>query len=205
MYYLINYYPRVIELFLEHILITVITLGISLLIAFPTSVFASRSKRLGNILAKLFSIIYTIPSMSFFALLVPFIGLGMKTAIISLVMYSQFILIRNITKGLEEVPKEVIDAGIGSGLNKKQIFFQIEIPLAMPVILAGIRITIIAIISIATIAAWINAGGLGELIFEGLAQDHSSKILIGTVLVASLSIGSNLFIQSMERRYLDRI
>lgn len=193
MEYLIKYYPKILTLFLEHVTITFLTISISLIIAFPISLYAANNKRIGDIFSKVF------------AILVPFTGLGMKTAVFALVMYTQFILIRNITKGLKEVPEEIIDAGTGMGLDKRELFFKIKLPLAMPVILAGIRIATISVISIATIRAWINAGVLGELIFEGLAQDYGVKIIIGTSLVAILSIGSNILITALERRYLERI
>lgn len=199
--YLISNYERVFVLFIEHILLTFITLLFSLIISFPLGIFLESKDRLEKLISKLFGIFYTIPSLAFFAILVPITGLGMKSAVIALVTYTQFILLRNIVKGLREVPKEIIESACGMGMSRKDLLFKIKIPLAMPVILAGFRISTISIISISTIAAWINAGGLGELIFEGLSQNYSTKIIVGTILVAILSIISNSIIKKIEDIY----
>src|SRR5690606_34536921 len=140
------------------------------------------------------------PSMALFALLIPVTGLGFKTAAVALVAYSQFILVRNTVAGLRGVDPAVVEAAVGTGMTEWQVFRDVRLPLAMPVILAGVRVAAMAIIGLASLAAWINAGGLGVLLFQGLYQDHTVKIWTGTVLIALIAIGLSRLLQRLERR-----
>lgn len=198
--YLVNNYSKIINLLLQHLLITCTALSIAIIIAFPIGIFASSHDRFGKIITKILGIFYTIPSMAVFAMLIPFSGLGFKSAVITLVVYSQFILVRNILKGLKEVPSSLIDAGYAMGYNNIQLLLKIKLRTALPVILAGIRIATISIISLTTLAAFINAGGLGVLIFEGLYQQKPVKIVIGTILTGLLAIGCNFIIGAVEKK-----
>lgn len=144
--------------------------------------------------------IYTVPSMALFALLLPLSGLGFRSAAIALVGYCQAALVRNPLAGLDGVDASVREAAVGMGLTSGQVFWRIEVPLALPVVLAGVRVAAVSTIAIATIAAWINAGGLGVLLFEGLYQNHREKIAIDATLVGILAIGTNLLLQWIEKR-----
>ncbi|MBC2582636.1 ABC transporter permease [Clostridium sp. DJ247] len=198
--YITNNYNEILKLFLQHIELTVVSLAIALIIALPLGVLLSKFKKLSSIGLSLLGIIYTIPSLAFFAILIPIVGLGKTPAIIALVAYSQLILVRNIMVGFKSIDPAVIEAGKGMGLDPFQLFFEIELVVAMPVILGGIRIAAISIIGIGTIAAWINAGGLGVMLFQGLYQDHAPKIICGTVLVSLLSVITNYFLLFLEKR-----
>lgn len=202
MNYFINNYSRIFTLLYEHLIITTISFLIALLIALPIGIFICENKILKRFVLNISGIIYLIPSMALFALLIPILGLGKKTAIVTLIIYSQFILIRNIVKGLEEVPKSLLDAGKGIGFNKFQLFIKIKLPSALPIFIAGMRIAIISIISLTTLAAWINAGGLGVLIFEGLYYDNFEKLIIGIFFTASLSLLFNFFLIKLEERFV---
>ena len=146
------------------------------------------------------ALLYTIPSLALFALLIPIVGLGRTPAIIGLVSYSLLILIRNIATGIREVPADVVDAARGKGLGPWRLLTRIELPLAMPVIVAGLRIATVTVIGIATVAAYINAGGLGRLIFSGIQQTFAAKILVGGVLTSAMAIAVDLALSGVERR-----
>lgn len=139
--------------------------------------------------------------MAVFAILIPFSGLGFKSAVITLVVYSQFILVRNIIKGLEEVPPGLIDTGYGMGYNNIQLLLKVKLRTALPVILVGIRVATVSIISLTILAAFINAGGLGGLIFDGLYHQKPVKIIIGTILTGLLAIGCNFIIGAVEKKF----
>ncbi|MBI2457270.1 MAG: ABC transporter permease, partial [candidate division NC10 bacterium] len=139
-------------------------------------------------------------SLALFALLIPLVGLGRVPAIIGLVAYSLLILIRNIATGLREVPADVVEAALGMGMSPWQLLLTIELPLAMPVIIAGLRIATVTVIGIATIAAYINAGGLGTLIFTGIAQDFPAKIVVGAGLASAMAVGADAGLSRLERR-----
>jgi osmoprotectant transport system permease protein len=198
--YISNYYDQIFSLFLEHLMILGFSLGVALLIALPVGFFLMKVKWLAVPVLSLLGIIYSIPSIALFALLIPFLGLGIKPAIITLVAYSQLILVRNVMVGFQSISPSIVEAGKGMGLNSAQLFWKIQFPLALPIIIGGIRIAAISIIAIATIAAWINAGGLGVLLFEGLYQNAPYKIIIGTVLVSLMSLLTNQVLLFVENR-----
>ncbi|MFD2672123.1 ABC transporter permease [Marinicrinis sediminis] len=198
--YLLNHYDRLLSLTWEHIQLTAASLGLAMLIALPAGMLLSRWRWLSVPILSVLGVLYAIPSIALFALLIPIAGLGTKPAIIALVAYSQLILVRNVMVGFQSVDPAVVEAGKGMGLSSLQLFWKIELPLALPVILGGIRIAVISIIGIASIAAWINAGGLGVVLFEGLYQNSFPKIVWGTVFVSLLAILSNQAVLWFEKR-----
>ncbi len=198
--FLIKYPHKLYEPMLEHLEITAITLLISILLASLLSAFIMRSKFLSQATVGFFSVMYSIPSLALFALLIPVFGLGKDTAIFVLVLYNQFLLIRNILAGFRAINPHVLEAAKGMGMNETQLFFKIRLPLAMPEILAGIRIAIVSTIGIATIAATINAGGLGVLLFDGLRTGNTVKILWGAILSSILVIAANQLLAFLAKR-----
>ena len=155
--FLANNRELVLELLWEHLWITLVSLGIAMLIALPLGVLIGRVRWLrGPVLAAL-SVIYTIPSLALLVLLLPFTRLGPQTAIIALVAYAQVVLVRNTLLGLESVEPAVLEAARGMGMGEWQRLWRVELPLALPLIVAGVRIATLAIIGIGTIAALINA------------------------------------------------
>jgi osmoprotectant transport system permease protein len=198
--YLLKYYDQILIQFLQHLVLTVSTLVLALLFALPVGFLLSRVKWLSVPVLSVLGIIYAIPSLALFAMLIPLVGLGVKPAIIALVAYSQLILVRNVMVGFQSVDASIIEAGKGMGLSPGQLFWKIEWPLALPVILGGVRIAATSTIGIATIAAWINAGGLGKILFEGLYQNSIPKIVWGTVFVSLLAIAANQLLLWLEKR-----
>lgn len=198
--FLLNYPDEIFTPLLQHLELTVSTLIISIVIASAISLLILRSKFLSQLVVGVFSAIYAVPSMALFALLIPLFGLGVKTAVIVLVIYNQFILVRNILGGLRSVDPTVVEAAYGMGMSGRQIFFKIRLPLASPVILAGIKISAVSTIGIATIAATVNSGGLGTLLFEGLQTMDMVKIIWGTLLSSLLAVAANLLLAALEKR-----
>ncbi len=198
--YLFKYYDKLFLLLLEHLQIVLLSILISLLIAVPAGLLISRSKKVSTVVLAAFGVIYSIPSLALFALLIPFLGLGKITAVFVLILYNQYILVRNILAGFQSVEPSIIEAGRGMGLSPLQLFFKIQLPLAMPVILGGIRIATVSTIGIATIAAVINAGGLGVILFDGLRMSYLPKILWGTILASGLAFAANQMLLLFEKR-----
>jgi osmoprotectant transport system permease protein len=198
--YLFRYPDRVLDLLRQHLIITVLALAISLIIAFPLGILVARHRRLDVPILGLLGIIYTIPSLALLAFLFQPIGLGLRSLLVALVLYVQFVLVRNMVVGLRGVNPAIVEAARGMGLTSLQILWQVEFPLALPIILAGIRLATITIIALATIGAWIAAGGLGVLFNEGIAQDNPAKIQTGALVVAILAISLNQFLLWLERR-----
>ena len=195
MNYLLNNLPYVGQLFAQHLLITVTVLAIALLIAVPLGVLIARKRRLRGPVLGVLGVIYTIPSLSLFVLLIPIFGLGVTPAVIALVAYAQLMLVRNWTVGLTGIDPAIIEAAKGVGMDGWQRFWQVEFPLALPLLLAGMRLAIVSTIGIATIAAYINAGGLGTLLFVGVLTANSEKILAGALAVSLLAIVANYLLR----------
>jgi osmoprotectant transport system permease protein len=200
MRYLWNNLPLVASLFGQHLRLTAIALAIALLIALPLGVLVARVGWLRGPVLGVLGVIYTIPSLSLFVLLIPLVGLGTVPAVIALVAYAQLVLVRNIVVGLTGIDPAVIEAARGMGMSGWQRFARVELPLTLPLLLAGARIATLSIIGIGTIAAFINAGGLGQLLFEGVATGNRNKIVAGALAVSALAIGANTILRLLERR-----
>jgi osmoprotectant transport system permease protein len=198
--YLVTHFPAVMALFAQHLRMTCIALGISLLIALPLGYWVSRVKWLQGPVLGILGVIYTIPSLSLFVLLIPLLGLGLLPAVIALIAYAQFMLVRNWVVGLLSIDPSVIEAANGMGMSGWQRFWRVEFPLALPLLLAGTRLAAISIIGIGTIAAYIDAGGLGTLLFEGVTTANSQKIIAGGIAVSLLALGANTLLRFLERR-----
>ena len=184
---------------LEHIELTVIAVALGLLIAAPLSVLAVRWRPIRNPLLAVGGILYTIPALALFAFLIPFTGLSVATSEIGLVSYTVLILLRNIVVGLEGVPTEVLDAARGMGYRPLAMLLRIELPLATPAILAGIRIATVTTIGLVTVTALIGQGGLGQLINTGLIEDFKTPLVVGTVLSVLLALAADLGLAGVER------
>lgn len=188
----------------QHLELTLAALAIALALALPLGILAARNRRVGPPLLTLLGVIYTLPSLAVFALLIPLFGLGFWTALVALVAYAQMILVRNVAVALEGVPAPMREAARGLGMSPLQSLWRVELPQALPVIVGGIRIATVSLIAIANLAAWIDAGGLGVLLFAGLRSDDTGKIVAGSLASALLAIGADLSLRALERRLASR-
>ncbi|MDR3225169.1 MAG: ABC transporter permease [Clostridiales Family XIII bacterium] len=187
------------EAFVEHLQIVGLTLLLSIVIASAVTLVVMRSPRAARITVRIFGGVYAIPSLALFALLIPVTGLGFDTALLVLVVYNQFLLIRNFIAGLDSVDPLLVEAATGMGMTQRSILMKVKLPLAFPVMLAGIHLSVISTIGIATIAAVIDAGGIGTILFDGLRTQSPVKIAWGTLLAAGLAIAANLILLAVER------
>ena len=198
--YASRYYDKLLSATLEHLEIVVITLAISLVLAAILTLACSYSKTLSRVLLNLFAMIYSIPSLALLALLIPVTGLGRRTAIVALVIYNQYLLLRNFLAGLDGVDPSIVEAATGMGMTHLQLLWKVQIPLAKKALIAGLRIALVSTVGIATIAASINAGGLGTILFDGLRTMNTAKILWGSLLSAVLAIGIDRLLLLVERK-----
>jgi osmoprotectant transport system permease protein len=192
---------EILERFLEHAHLTGLAVGIGFLISFPLALYVQRHRRLYSTVASIAGVLYTIPSLALFAFLVPFTGLTVLTAQIGLVSYTLLILIRNIVTGLDGVPEDAKEAALGMGYTPRQMRWHVELPLAVPAIIAGIRIAAVTTIGLVTVTALIGRGGLGSFILNGirLTALHPTMVLVGTVLSVVLAIVVDLALLGVER------
>ena len=194
-----NFWEDIVPAIQGHIFLSFVSVAIALAIALPIGVLSARYRKLYPPVTFFTGFLYSIPSLALFGILVSIgVGIGPKPVIIALVAYSLLILIRNVVAGLDSVPPETIDAARGMGLTNRQILFGVELPL--PIIVAGIRIATVTIIGIATIGAYIAAGGLGKMIFDGINRNFPTMIITGAVLATALAILADLLLLALERR-----
>lgn len=190
----------ILSAFLGHIILSLVPVAVALAISLPVGVLVQRRRGLYPPTTAIAGVLYTIPSLAFFAFLIPVVGTGRQPVIIALTAYSLLVLIRNVVTGLDSVPAETRDAARGMGLSERQILFGVELPLALPVIVAGVRIATVTVVGIASIAAFIGGGGLGTLIFDGIGRLFPTPIIVGAVLVALIAVSADLGLTWLEGR-----
>ena len=183
----------------QHIQLTLIAVVLGLLIAVPLGLVAWRSRLLRGPIFSLTGILYTVPSLALFSFLLPFTGLTVLTAEIGLVSYTLLILVRNIVVGLNAVPDEVREAARGMGFRPRAELARVDIPLAIPAIIAGVRIATVTTIGLVTVTALIGEGGLGSLIYDGLLHDFHTPLVVGTVLSVALAVVADLGLAGAQR------
>jgi osmoprotectant transport system permease protein len=184
----------------QHILISWAAILLGAMVAIPLGIFVSRHPRLGAPLVELAGMLYTVPSLALLGILIPFTGLGWLPAITALVIYSLLPLLRNTYIGISEVDVFMKEAAIGMGATKNQVLWRVEIPLAMPIIMAGFRTVAVLTIGITTLAALTGAGGLGIYVFMGLGAMNNIYLLSGTIPIAIIAIASDELLGYLERR-----
>jgi osmoprotectant transport system permease protein len=197
--YLLAHFARVADLLGQHVVLVGAALIVALVIAVPFGVLATRNTRAGAVILGVTGVIYTIPSLALLALLVTALGLGQLTAIVALVAYAQMILVRGVVAGLRGVDVALIDAARGIGFTPRQTLLRVEFPAALPVMLGGVRVATVSLVALATVAAWINAGGLGVLLFEGISTNNPDKIVAGALAAAALAIAADAALRGAER------
>jgi osmoprotectant transport system permease protein len=178
----------------EHIVLTLLALGFGLLIAVPIALISFRYRRVYGPVLAVTSILYTVPSLALFALLIPITGLSRATAVIPLTAYTLLILIRNIVTGLDGVPTDVKDAAEGMGYSRRRQLFRVELPLAMPAIVTGIRIAAVTTIGLVTVTALIGQGGLGQLLLDGFSRAFRTPLTVGIVLSLALAVFTDVLL-----------
>ncbi len=183
-----------------HAAMVALALAIAFAIALPIGIAIARKPRIANFVLGVLGAIYTVPSLALLAILVQLEGLGFFTAVTALVLYAQVLLVRNIVAALRSVDPAQLDAATGLGMSARERLVRVEFPQAFPIVLGGIRIAAISLIAIATVAAWVDAGGLGVLIFDGLHQDNVAKTIAGSLCVALIAIVVDVALRALERR-----
>ena len=183
-----DHLPEIGQQLWQHVVLTVLAVVIGLMISFPLGVFAFRHRRAYAPITWFTGLLYTIPSLALFVILVPAFGLTRTTAEIGLVSYTLLILIRNIVAGLDGVPDDTKEAALGMGFTRRQLLWKVELPIALPVVIAGIRIATVTTIGLVTVTALIGEGGLGEFILQGLNQFFSTPVILGAGLSVILAL-----------------
>ncbi len=196
---------ELLNLTLEHIKLVGLAVGISVLTGVPFGIYISQHESLANLVLAIAGIIMTIPSIALFGLMIPLFslinqGIGFVPAIVALILYSQLPIIRNTYIAIKNVDPNTKDAAVGMGMTTKQRLFKVEIPLALPIIMAGVRMAIVLTIGICAIAAYIGAGGLGMYIARGISTSYTTMIQVGAISVALLAISVDFALGVLQKK-----
>lgn len=183
----------------QHVVLVFVSVGIALVLSLAAGIWSARRPRAYATILVVTEILFVIPSLAMFALLIPLLGLGFTPAVVGLTSYCLLILTRNVVLGLRAVPSDIADAAAGLGYGPTRRLLEIDLPIALPFIVAGLRVATVTVIGVATVAAYINAGGLGGIIFAGIDQRYPEKILIGGGLTAAMAIAADLLLSRAER------
>lgn len=189
----------------QHIVLVLSGLLLGVAIAFPLALIAARNHRASSAIHGALGAVYTIPSLALLAVAVRYLGLGYVPVVLVLAAYAQFILVRTIAAAIAAVPPQSLDAARGLGMSAVQRLLRVELPLAMPVIIGGLRLTTVALIAIATLGGYVGAGGLGNDIFLGLQRQYPAQTLAGSIPAALLALATDWLFRLAERRAQHRL
>jgi osmoprotectant transport system permease protein len=197
--YLFDRPDLVLDATIEHLYITIVAVLVTVVIGVALGILITRMRFLYEPILTATGVIYTIPSLAMFVMLIPILGIGFTSAVVALVLYSLLVIIRNTAVGIDGVDENITEAARGMGMTPLGILLRVEVPLAMPIIFAGIRIATVSAISIATIAAFIGAGGIGELLFQGMSSQQNDKIIAGAFMASLMAMGAEILLRQVER------
>ncbi len=198
--FVIQMYPEILDRTVEHIYLVAIAVGTASLISIPTGILLTRSKTLSGPFMGVASVIQTIPSLALLGLMIPLLGIGVGAALVALILYALLPILRNTFTGINGVDKAVIEAGRGMGMTDKQLLVKVQLPLAVPGIMAGVRTSTVICVGIATLVGLIGAGGLGIPIFQGIAMVRSELILAGAIPAALLALLLDFILGKAEKK-----
>ncbi|MFD4633663.1 ABC transporter permease [Streptomyces sp. NPDC058284] len=190
---------ELIDATLQHVGITVVSVAIGVAVALPLALLARRWRFLAGPILGVTTVLYSIPSLAMFSLLLPLFGLSASLVVTGLVLYSLTVLVRNILAGLQAVPEEARDAARGMGYGPLRLLWEVELPLALPALLAGVRITTVSTVALTTVGAIVDYGGLGTLILDGLDTTFKAQVLTASVLCVLLAVTADLLLLGLQR------
>lgn len=194
-----DYRPELVDATVQHLWITVVSVLVGLAVAVPLALLARRNARVESLVVGGTTIIYTIPSLALFSLLLPLTGLSATTVVIGLALYSLTILVRNVLAGLRAVPDEVRESARGVGYGSARMLARVELPLALPVIMAGLRVATVSTVALATIGSIVSYGGLGNLLLLAVGNQFKAQIFAASVLCIALAVLLDLVLVVAQR------
>lgn len=197
--YLGDYRHELTDATVQHLEITVLSVALGVLVAFPLALVARRLPSLETTILGTATAIYTIPSLALFPLLVPFTGLSTTTVVIGLALYALTILVRSMLEGLRSVPEEVRESAVGLGYGATRLLALVELPLALPVIMAGLRVATVSTVALTTVGSLVSYGGLGNLIKDGVSTNFRAELMTAAILCVVIAVLLDVLVVVAER------
>lgn len=194
-----QYGEELVSKTIEHFYISIISLLIAIVVAVPLGILLSKTKRTANVVLTIAGVLQTVPTLAILALMIPIFGVGKTPAIVALFIYVLLPILNNTVLGVQNIDKNIIEAGTSMGMTKLQLMKDVELPLALPLIISGIRLSSVYVISWATLASYIGAGGLGDLVFNGLNLYKPPMIISAAILVTCLALLIDFLLSLVEK------
>lgn len=200
-------YPTILEYTMQHIFISFVAIVFAMIVTIPLAIYMTKMKnqKVKNGIFQVANLLQTIPTIAMLAIMIPILGIGFKPAVTALFLYALLPLLRNTYSGIESIDPGIIEAAKGMGFNTMQRIVKIELPVAMPYIMSGIRTTSVYVISWTTLAAVIGAGGLGDLVIGGIGFNDINMILTGTILAIFIALLLDFILAKVEKRFMKTI
>jgi len=202
--YVVRYYPRIIDLTIQHMTISLIALSITMVVCLPLGIYLTKNEKIAPYVIGLANVFQTIPSLALLGFLIFIFGIGNDNAICALFLYAMLPVLQNTYTGIKNVPRHLVQAARGMGMTELQILLKVQLPLARPVILAGIRVATVWVIGTATLASAIGGGGLGRLIFSGLASIRNEIVLAGAIPATILALLADQLLKFLQDYFSPR-
>lgn len=207
--FFMNQGGQTLQLAWEHAYVVAIAVLIAIFTGVPIGIWITFNRKAADIVLYIAGIIMTIPSIALFGIMIPILsvfnyGIGKVPAVVALVLYSQLPIIRNTYAAIKSVDPAIIDAGLGMGMTRAQVLFKVQLPMALSVIFAGVRVAVVMSIGIGAIAAYIGAGGLGHYIFMGINQTYDAMIMAGAICVSVMAIITDYIFGVLENRLVSK-
>lgn len=196
---------RIAAATLRHLQISAIAVGLALLIGVPLGILAAKVRAVGVLVLGAVSIVYTVPTLAMFGLMIPFLGIGLVPALVAITLYSLLPIVQNAYTGIVNVRPDVREAGVGLGMSGWQLLLRVELPLSLLVLFAGIRVSIVNAVGLATLASLIGAGGLGDLVFRGISVVSLTVVMAGSLPIIVIAVAADLLMKAAERRMARRL
>ena len=194
-----EYGSQLVSKTIEHFYISIIALLIAIVVAVPLGILLSKTKRIANVVLTIAGVLQTIPTLAVLAIMIPIFGVGKTPAIVALFIYVLLPILNNTVLGVQNIDKNIIQAGTSMGMTKMQLMKDVELPLALPLIISGIRLSSVYVISWATLASYVGAGGLGDLVFNGLNLYQPPRIISAAILVTCLALLVDFILSLIEK------
>ncbi|MCH4389176.1 ABC transporter permease [Staphylococcus haemolyticus] len=194
-----EYGSQLVSKTIEHFYISIIALLIAIVVAVPLGILLSKTKRTANVVLTIAGVLQTIPTLAVLAIMIPIFGVGKTPAIVALFIYVLLPILNNTVLGVQNIDKNIIQAGTSMGMTKMQLMKDVELPLALPLIISGIRLSSVYVISWATLASYVGAGGLGDLVFNGLNLYQPPMIISAAILVTCLALLVDFILSFIEK------
>jgi osmoprotectant transport system permease protein len=188
----------------QHVVLSLLAVGIGAALSIPLGVYLTRHERIATPVLTVVSIIQTIPSLALLGFMIPLLGIGTLPAVIALTLYALLPIVRNTYTGIKEVERSLVESGTGMGMTKQQILWMVELPMSRGVIMAGVRTSTVTTIGVATLATFIGAGGLGDIIMRGIDMIDPPLILVGAIPAAALAIVFDVLLMWIDKRLTPR-